>query len=78
VPIVLNASATAMFVVLTTQAPGRFSENAILLEAGTPHTVDFVPWEDELDLQLLKSSLRVEHLAEGRRSDDGFNRKTGQ
>jgi hypothetical protein len=45
-----------MFVVLTTQAPGRFSENAILLEAGTPHTVHFVPWEDELDLQLLKSS----------------------
>jgi hypothetical protein len=56
VPIVLNANATAMFVVLTTQAPGRFSENAILLEAGTPPPVHFVPWEAELDVQLLKSS----------------------
>ena len=28
------------------------------------HAIDFIPWGDDFDMALLKSSLRVEHLAE--------------
>merc|ERR1712032_1715331 len=66
VPISLSTNATALFVMLTTLAQGRFSDNAFMLEAGTPRTISFIAW-DELNsemIALLKSSLRVEHLAE--------------
>ena len=63
VPITLSTNATALYVVLTTRADGRFSDNAFLLEAGMATVVDFLPW-GPLDLQLLKTSLRVEHMAE--------------
>jgi hypothetical protein len=65
VPITLTANATALYVVLTTRAQGRFSDNAVVLEAGQK-VVEFLPWS-ELDAQgvaLLKSSLRVEHLVQ--------------
>jgi hypothetical protein len=65
VPITLTANATALYVVLTTRAQGRFSDNAFLLEVGQT-VVEFLPWT-ELDTEgmaLLKSSLRVEHLAQ--------------
>jgi hypothetical protein len=67
VPITLKASATAMYVVLTTAAPGRFSDNAILIEGGQSVVVDFISWDGPMNatgLELLKSSLRVEHLAD--------------
>ena len=65
VPITLRTNATALFVVLTSQAAGRFSDNSLLLEAGAA-TVDFISWEEfgASQLATLKSSLRVEHLAE--------------
>ena len=67
VPITLRTNATALFVVLTSQAAGRFSDNSLLLEAGAA-TVDFISWEaggvDSTQLALLRSTLRVEHLAE--------------
>ena len=75
-PVKLTASATALYVTLTTLASGRFSDNVILLEAGVPTTVSFLFWADSpgdaatkkatQDTQeaLLRSSLRVEHLAE--------------
>ena len=75
IEILLSAKATAMFVVLTTLANGRFSDNAFLLEAGTNTTVvTFIPWGSaagapgspalQKTVALLKSSLRVEHLAQ--------------
>ena len=59
----LSSNATALYVVLTTHAPGRFEDNAVLLEAGTPQTIGFVPW-GPLDVGLLRTTLRVEHLAD--------------
>jgi hypothetical protein len=67
VGISLSANATALYVVLTTAAPGRFSDNGFLLEHGRPTVIDFISWDGELNstkLALLRSSLRVEHLAE--------------
>ena len=61
VPIELSSDAVALFVVLTTRAAGRFSRNAFLLQGQA--TVAFLPWT-ALNLTLLKSTLRVEHLAE--------------
>jgi hypothetical protein len=61
VPITLTASATALFVTLTTLAQGRFSDNALLLSPGAT-TVSFIPWAG-FDAALLASSLRVEHVA---------------
>jgi hypothetical protein len=90
VPIVVSANQTALFVVLTTAAPGRFSDNAFLLEKSESVTIDFISWVREAaalfreiiqleteffcccqdgpmnatGLMMLKTSLRVEHLAE--------------
>ena len=58
--ITLEASATAVFVWLSTLAQGRFAENGIVLRAGTT-AIRFVPF-GALDLVTLKASLRVEHL----------------
>ena len=63
VDMVLTTTAAALYVVLTTQAAGRFSDNVLLLEAGTPRSLSFLAW-GALDYDLLKSSVRVEHLAE--------------
>ena len=60
VPITLTASATALFVHLTTLAQGRFSDNSLLLPPGDT-VVSFLPW-GPLDAELLRSSLRVEHV----------------
>ena len=49
-----------MFVHLSTLAQGRFSDNSLLLLPGLT-AVSFLPW-GPLDLPLLKSSLRVEHV----------------
>eukprot|EP01048_Picozoa_sp_COSAG05_P004575 COSAG05_NODE_251_length_12871_cov_4.691669_9_plen_339_part_00 len=66
--ITLTTTATALYVVLTTAAAGRFSDNAFLLEASEPKVIEFVSWEpggmDATQLAVLKSSLRVEHLQE--------------
>lgn len=69
VTITLTSNATALYVVLTTAAHGRFSDNSILLESGAARArqVDFLPWDgpiDEAKIALLRSTLRVEHLAQ--------------
>ena len=48
------------------QAAGRFSDNAVLVEAGPPTILTFHSWLplDAQQLALLTSSLRVEHLAD--------------
>eukprot|EP01065_Artemidia_motanka_P025528 TRINITY_DN30520_c0_g1_i1.p1 TRINITY_DN30520_c0_g1~~TRINITY_DN30520_c0_g1_i1.p1 ORF type:complete len:912 (+),score=270.91 TRINITY_DN30520_c0_g1_i1:48-2783(+) len=51
----------ALYVVLTTAAHGRFSDNAFLLK-GT-RTVAFMPFMDNQE-DVLRKSLRVEHLAD--------------
>jgi hypothetical protein len=52
------------YVTLTTLATGRFSENAFVLLPGAPKSLAFLPYTDQpVDLDLLKSSIRVEHLA---------------
>ena len=67
VPITLRSTGTALFVVLTTEVAGRFSDNALLLEgaAAAAPTLFFEAWTQlgEDDVGLLKKSLRVEHLA---------------
>ena len=57
------SNAPALFVVLTTAAPGRFSKNAFLLVPGLMEEIEFLPW-GVLDEEVLKGSLRLEHLAE--------------
>lgn len=59
VSISLKADNTALFVVLTTLASGRFSDNAFALSGHA--VVKFIPI-GPLDLALLTESLRVEHL----------------
>eukprot|EP01050_Picozoa_sp_SAG11_P006275 SAG11_NODE_480_length_9107_cov_7.433171_3_plen_123_part_00 len=69
VPITLTTNATAMYVVLTTAAAGRFSDNAFLMETGQT-VVDFLPWWSDHPgmhsegMALLNASLRVENLSE--------------
>ena len=69
----LTTNATALWVVLTTRAIGRFAEGAFLLEkteaGGPPRQVSFEPWDDATDAATvamveLKASLRVEHVAQ--------------
>lgn len=62
VPITITTDKTALFVVLTTLAQGRFSDNAIHILPGST-TVEFLPW-GPLELDVLKSSLRLEHIAQ--------------
>jgi hypothetical protein len=59
----LETNATALFVVLTTRSPGRFTDNAFALLPGQPRTLSFLPF-GAFDAGLFGSSLRVEHLGE--------------
>ena len=61
--VALETNATALFVVLTTRAPGRFADNAFTLLPGRPRTLSFLPF-GAFDAGLFASSLRVEHLGE--------------
>jgi hypothetical protein len=61
--VTLSTNATALYVVLTTQAAGRFEDNSVLLEVGHPRTIAFIPWAP-MDAALLQRTLRVEHLAD--------------
>jgi hypothetical protein len=68
ITITVSTTATALYVVLTTLANGRFSDNAFMLETGEPRALQFIPWgaasDAKVTLALLKRSLRLEHLAE--------------
>jgi hypothetical protein len=59
--IVLHSDAVALFVHLTTGAPGRFSDNSVILRPGNS-TIEFLAW-GALDIGLLSSTLRVEHVS---------------
>jgi len=58
--VTLKANTVVVYVVLTTEAQGRFSENAFVVSAGSK-IVQFV-WYGKVDVPLLKSTLRVEHV----------------
>ena len=60
--VALETNATALFVVLTTRAPGRFADNAFALLPGRK-TLEFLPF-GTFDAGLFEASLRVEHLGE--------------
>ena len=67
VSITLTANATVLYVVLTTSAQGRFSDNVLTIRSGVPKVVDFISWDGPLNqtgIAHMKSTLRVEHLAE--------------
>jgi len=51
----------ALYVTLTTQAAGRFSDNAFILLPGVAKEIDFVPFGSYFDLSVFQSTLRVEH-----------------
>jgi Ig-fold domain len=61
VPITITTDAVALFVTFTTLAQGRFSDNAIIALPGQT-IINFIPW-GALDLSLLTSTIRVEHVA---------------
>jgi hypothetical protein len=63
VPITVTAPAPSLYVQLTTLASGRFSQNSFSLISTLTQTVSFFP-SDPLDLPLLISSLRAEHLGQ--------------
>jgi hypothetical protein len=56
----------AVLVVLTTQAAGRFSDNALVIVPEGQRVLRFLPMLPgaALDRGLLESTLRVEHLAQ--------------
>ena len=76
VDITVTSTAVALYVTLTSQAPGRFSDNAFLLAESTAPgataanrgsiqtVVHFIPFGDlEVDLHQLKKTTRIEHAA---------------
>jgi beta-mannosidase len=63
VNVTVSSDAVALFVTLTTMAPGRFSDNAFLLLPDAPVSVQWLPFlegDATADWALLKASLRVE------------------
>ena len=58
-----------IYAVLTTEAPGRFSDNAFFMcpavgsDNALPRKVLFYPFGASLDLELLRSTIRIEDLA---------------
>ena len=66
VSINVDCSVTALWVVLSTLAQGRFSDGAFLLHANQTKTIDFLPWGElrgAAAVAELKQSLRVESLS---------------
>lgn len=61
VPVTVTTDATALYVTLTTLAQGRFSDNAFYMTGAGSKTVYFLPF-GVLDLGLLQSTTRVEHV----------------
>lgn len=67
VDIEVEADQTAVYVMLSTLAQGRFSDNVFTMAPGKK-VVQFVPiGQDKADVEVLQTSLRVEHLEFNRR-----------
>jgi len=63
VDVTLTTDATALYVTLTTLAQGRFSDNALLLLPGAPRVVKYMPFTATTDIDVLTTTIRVEHVA---------------
>ena len=61
IDITLTSDGTAAYVVLTSLAQGRFSDNAFMMLPSAPATVQYIPFYSA-DFDLLSSTLRVEHM----------------
>jgi len=59
--VTVTSNAFALFVTLTTQAAGRFSDNSFILLPNVAREIDFVPFGKYFDSNLFSSTLRVEH-----------------
>jgi hypothetical protein len=63
VPITLRPTHLALYVVLTTLARGRFSDNVLLLPPGQDTRIEFIVWGGGAGaVDVLRKSLRVESL----------------
>ena len=65
--VTLRATATALFVMLTTTAQGRFSDNGVTLLAGEDRVIEFLQFGGGGAAETvaeLRKTLRVEHLAQ--------------
>jgi hypothetical protein len=63
VAITVTTDKTLLYFTMTTLAAGRFNDNAVLLLPGTT-TFNFIPViNNPVDMQLLTSSIRYEHVA---------------
>merc|ERR1739848_577514 len=69
VPISVTTTAPALYVTLTSQAQGRFSENCFMMPfSGRTKTIYFLPFRSAgsfgtEELRLLTTNLRIEHLS---------------
>lgn len=66
VDITVSTNAVALFVTLTTAAPGRFTNNAFHLLPGKPRVIQWLPFVDgdaAADYALLVSSVRIEDMS---------------
>jgi hypothetical protein len=61
VNVTVTSAASAMWVHLTTEAAGRFSDSAFHLWGASQRVVAFIPWEEGAGAALAET-LRVEHL----------------
>jgi len=66
IDILLSTDKAAVYVTLTTLAHGHFSDNAFAMKAGAGR-LQFIPF-GPLDRDLLRRSLRLEHLQQYQRS----------
>ena len=67
VPILVQGTAAALYVALTSAAEGRFEPNWFALSAGEKKLVTFIPFQGEVTADVLKSlqdTTRIEHLEE--------------
>lgn len=58
---VTSSGGVALYVWLSTLADGRFEDNGFLLLPSAPREISFIPFQ-HFDPQVLRASLRVEHL----------------
>jgi len=59
--VTLTSDAAALYVTLTTESPGRFSDNVVYLLPNQRTVITFIPF-GTVDINLFNSTLRVEHL----------------
>lgn len=60
--VVVTSTGPALFVTLTSLAQGRFSENVLHMPSAGSRTIAFVPFGGPVQMDVLATSTRVEHL----------------